>query len=835
MTRSIEVLHVDDDPGFTSLSADVLEREREGIAVTTASRADEALDRLEAGTVDCVVSDYDMPGRNGIEFLERVRADHPDLPFILFTGKGSEEVASDAFSAGATDYLQKEGGTDQFTILANRIENYVGTARAARERERHLDAIETAQEGISILDQNGEFTYVNEAYAALYGYEPEAMLGEHWELIYPEGSIERAREEIIPAVFESGDWHGQTMGLRADGSTFVEDHTLSTTGNGELICTVRDVTDREARKQDLDRYRTVVEALGDPIYTVDDEGRYTFVNDAYAEMTGYDKDEILGKHVSFLLDEASIERGMAGIREIIETDTDKVTYPTTVKTADGERISCEARLSLLPPADGTYQGSAGVVRDVSEREAREAELAETNTLLRAILEHLPMGVLVEDTDREIRAVNERLCTVLGVDTEPESLVGRDCGAAARDIKDLFADPDGFLADIEATIEAGERVRGEELALADGRTLQRECVPYESPAGEAFLWIYRDVTERKAAEHERKRYERIFEGLNDGVYVLDAAGTFEYVNDSYAGMKGVDREDLLGTNIAEWVQPESVERAQAVREEIRAGKREYGAVELEFVVPEGENFPAELRIIHLEREDGRTERVGVIRDITERKERERRLERQTDRLEEFASIVSHDLRNPLNIAQSRLELARQGGENEHYAAIERALDRMEAIIGDTLTLAREGQSVAGPEPVAVTDLARRCWQMVESDGATLVADDPIRVRADSERLRHVLENLFRNAVEHGGTGADLTVRVGALPDGDGFYVADDGPGIPQDRRDEVFQAGHTTVREGTGFGLTIVERIVEAHGWTIDVTESESGGARFEISGVDPVE
>jgi signal transduction histidine kinase len=109
-------------------------------------------------------------------------------------------------------------------------------------------------------------------------------------------------------------------------------------------------------------------------------------------------------------------------------------------------------------------------------------------------------------------------------------------------------------------------------------------------------------------------------------------------------------------------------------------------------------------------------------------------------------------------------------------------------------------------------------------------------ADETTLRQALENLYRNAAEHGTDGVDagsdgsITVAVGATPDG--FYVADDGAGIPADERDQVFEHGYTTRSEGTGFGLSIVREIVEAHDWSITVTESEDGGARFEISGVE---
>jgi DNA-binding NtrC family response regulator len=166
-SRSITVLHVDDEPDFADLAATFLERENERFVVETVTRASDGVDRLAEGSIDCVVSDYEMPDQNGIEFLEAVREDHPDLPFILFTGKGSEEVASDAISVGVTDYLQKEVGTDQYVVLANRIENAVDKYRAETLVERAFRAMDSSREGIALLDEDGEFIYVNEAYAEL--------------------------------------------------------------------------------------------------------------------------------------------------------------------------------------------------------------------------------------------------------------------------------------------------------------------------------------------------------------------------------------------------------------------------------------------------------------------------------------------------------------------------------------------------------------------------------------------------------------------------------------------------------------------------------------------
>lgn len=204
-----------------------------------------------------------------------------------------------------------------------------------------------------------------------------------------------------------------------------------------------------------------------------------------------------------------------------------------------------------------------------------------------------------------------------------------------------------------------------------------------------------------------------------------------------------------------------------------------------------------------------------------------LQRQNERLEEFTSIVSHDLRNPLNVARGYLELTREGSDDEHLANVARAHERMGDLIDDVLALARHGTDAIDVEPVHLGECSRACWQNVETAAATLVVDADRTVPADRSQLQQLLENLYRNAVEHGGD--DVTVTVGTRPDR--FYVEDDGAGIPEVKRDAVFEAGYSTNPEGTGFGLRIVKQVAEAHGWEVGVTDGADGGARFEVTGV----
>ncbi|WP_263018932.1 histidine kinase N-terminal 7TM domain-containing protein [Natronobiforma cellulositropha] len=221
---------------------------------------------------------------------------------------------------------------------------------------------------------------------------------------------------------------------------------------------------------------------------------------------------------------------------------------------------------------------------------------------------------------------------------------------------------------------------------------------------------------------------------------------------------------------------------------------------------------------------------IMRDVTDLERHALELEHKTEQLERFASALSHDLRNPVSVASGYVELTRETGDLEHLTDATAALERIEETIDDLLTLAREGETIDELERVSLVHVVEEAW--LTSDTRTVVFENAIepghRIRADPSRTRTLLENLFRNAADHGAE----TVRVEPLESGTGFAVADDGPGIDPEVGDRVFEYGYTSA-DGTGLGLSIVASVATAHGWSVSVTESDDGGARFEIANVRP--
>jgi len=368
------------------------------------------------------------------------------------------------------------------------------------------------------------------------------------------------------------------------------------------------------------------------------------------------------------------------------------------------------------------------------------------------------------------------------------------------------------------------------------------LPYEDGRFRGSVGVLRDVSAREERDRKLRKHRALLEqsldAIDDVFFIFGPNGELVRWNDRLLEVTGYTDDELEGMSPVEFFPDDHRERIErAVEAVFETGHAE---VRADYLLEDGRRVPYEFKATRLDGPDGDVLGfAGIGRDITETLEYERRLERQNERLEEFASVLSHDLRNPLNVAEGRLELVREGRESEHFDAVAAAHERMETLIDELLALARDGDAATDLQTVVVGEQAAESWARIETGEASLVVEDDLTVEADESRLQQLFENLFRNCVEHASTNgrttddADRTaegvqVRVDTLSEKRGFYVADDGPGIPEPDRDRVFESGYSTGDEGIGAGLSIVKQVADAHGWTVRVTESRDGGARIEV-------
>jgi PAS domain S-box-containing protein len=483
----------------------------------------------------------------------------------------------------------------------------------------------------------------------------------------------------------------------------------------------------------------LLDAVSDGIYQLDDEGYFVAVNDAMTDLTGYDRDALVGSHAADLLDAEDVVRAEEAIRDrLLDGSEDSTRLTLPVFTAAGEVLPCEICVSAVVD-DGEFRGTVGVVRTVEDEDAAEIRNAsERRRAFDALAEASPDGIVLLDDESTVRYASPGVERILGYD--PAELVGH---STMKIIPERLR---------EAHVEAVQR--------------------YLDTGEKHIDWTYVELPGQHVDGHE--------------VPLAISFGEFELGGDHYF--------------------------------------------------------------------------VGTFRDVSKRKAAERELERQNERLDQFASMLAHELRNPLQTAQIYLDFVasdeeqddgerddeerddakadqKENGDGDgasrdeaNVEQIEEALQRIDEIIEVLLVLARGRGEVVDREPVALADVATQAWTNASSESAQLAVETDRLLNVNPTHLQHLLENLFRNSVEHGDE--DVTVRIGDLEDG--FYVEDDGPGITEDQRQTVVEAGYTTDSEGIGLGLTFVTQLADAYDWEYAIVESDAGGVRFEFTGVESI-
>ena len=849
--ETIRVLHVDDEIEFAELTARFLEDDDERFTVATAMSAADGLEMVRERPPDCVVSDYNMPGMDGLEFLSAVRESYPELPFVLFTGRGGESVASDAISAGVTDYLQKGGGPERYELLANRISNAVDARRDARRASRQEELMRLTEfagdtGGWEIQFGSDDILLTAGAQRILGLADGEApSVDDVLEMYHPDdraemtAALERARET---GTETRGTWRLQTAGRERVIEATV--HPVSESGEVTAVRgAIHDVTERTERNRELEEERQFIEqaldTLDDLFYVVGTDGRLRRWNSRAVEVSGYTDDELDGMPAVEVFPEDHRARIVDAIETVLSEG--RATVEADVLTADGERIPYEFVGAHLTDTTGTVTGLVGVGRDLRERREREERF-------RAFVEGSSDIISVVDENGRFQYQSPSVEHVLGY--APEDTIG--------DPAFEYIHPDDRME----IVEAFERAVGnpEETPVMEYRTRDAEGSwrwmeargnnHLSNPAIEGYVVNSRDVTERKRRERELQTLKAQYQTLVDNVPM----GVFLFDEELQYTLAGGDELASVGLSPADF---ESATPHDLFPEDLADELAEYYRSALDGATAtfeqrfDGKTYRIET--LPIRGEDGEVvSGMAVSQNITERRRRERKLERQNERLKQFAGIVSHDLRNPLNVATGALRLVEEDGDSEHLPMVADSLERMEEIVEDTLTLAQQGRRVYETEPVRLPELLDACWGNVATADAALVVETDATVRGDPMRLRSLFETLFRNSVEHGSTdsrtefddsvergstngratsdGGGITVRVG-VSDGT-LYVEDDGPGIPESERDRVFEPGYSANDHGTGFGLPIVEEIAGAHGWNVTVSESDDGGARFEFENVE---
>jgi PAS domain S-box-containing protein len=511
----------------------------------------------------------------------------------------------------------------------------------------------------------------------------------------------------------------------------------------------------------------------------------------------------------------------------------------------------------------------GVMQDITEQKRQERDLQRARQQFETFTENVDQGFFLVPPDySEVLFVNSAAEDLYGVSEHelyrnPEAWLDR---VHPDDVEPMEADIERQKAGEADWPQVQQfRVRHPERGT---RWLRSRIYPIRDTDGKVvqLAGITADVT---PFERHRQKLERLQRYTSQLINVSDAAEAVRIGIDATIDVVGVDfcRIQVQGPV----QQPPDTSQGEAIDRAVTTYERSAGAAPLsafrrnapteeatrKWTAPKGGTVDPSARETPLTIPLGNHGVIGVseldaadfdevdtavlellaealsgalsrAEQTTLLHDREQTLEAQNERLEKFASIVSHDLRNPLGVANGYLELAEETGDSAYFDKTASALGRMETLVDDLLTLSKAGTDLEDTSACELGAVAREAWEYVGTEDAELRVDtDTPTIEGDRSFLTELFENLFRNAVVHGGD--DVSVSVGQLTDTAGFYVADDGDGIPPEKRDSVFEYGYTSSTEGTGFGLSIVTDLADAHGWSVDLTESASGGACFEFA------
>ncbi|WP_226481173.1 PAS domain S-box protein [Natrinema amylolyticum] len=628
-----------------------------------------------------------------------------------------------------------------------------------------------------------------------------------------------------------------------------------------LATTAEAALDRAARERELERTKTVVETVGDCVYRLDRDGRFVTVNDGMKDETGYDRDELIGEHVSRVLTDESVERGRRHVRELAADDERRIaTYEVTLTGADGERIPAEVSTSLLR-SDGDVEGTVGIARDIGDRKRMERKLVDRKAKIEGLhtvasrLEGCESRAAIYDV--AVEAAEDVLdfdgCFVDGV--SGESLVTE---AASSDLEIDRGERRPIDKGIAGRSYRTQRpYRVDEIDSDDGITLPiDDCrsvlsVPigdhgvFQAVSAEpnAFTAADEELTalllshvtdaldriafaERLRAE--RDRFAALFENVPDAVVSvtgLEKDPIIEEVNPAFERIFGSDEVELVGKPVDQIIVPPD-SRANAETLNRRGSCGEIGEAEVKRQTADGlRDF--RLRVVPIETDGSSDRAFALYTDITAQKQRQKRLEI-------LNRVLRHDLRNGMNIIDGCAEMLADVVDDANGEYVETIHDRATELIG-LAEKTRAVERVLDRETVETgpTDLSEAVEGAVDrlesahpDVEVTCSLPDRVFARAD-EYLQTAVFQVLENAVEHNDRSRPtIDVAVSDRPDDQvlSLSIADDGPGIPPEEQ-ELLEGEReiTQLRHASGLGLWLVNWVVTQAGGRLSFRDNEPRG------------
>jgi PAS domain S-box-containing protein len=762
-------------------------------------------------------------------------------------------------------------------VVRDITERRQAEAAVQASEESYRGLFDNLTELVYIQDLEGRFLNVNQAVVRAYGYAREELLGKTPDMLAaPEVDMEDTIRRFGLAV-QGEPQRCEWWGRRKDGSVFPKDLSLARStyfGQDAVIAVARDVTERVEAERALrareEHFRRLIEHASDPVSIIAPDGTIRYESEAVERMFGWSVAEGLGT--------SAWERVHPDDHPAVAVALqDVVTHPGKTGSAefryrDGRGawriVEAVGKTLTDDPEDGIVINT----RDVTARRMAEEALRESEERYRALIENGHDIILILDPETgRIRYQSPSMERILGYG--PEDLEDRDVFELIHpaDVEDVRASLAGAVASPGTTRSAEYCFLHRDGGWRHLETFGRTLLPDSGAQG--LVLNTRDITERKEAEDAVRRSEnhfrRMIENAQDNIVILDRLGMMTYQSPSVLRTLGYTPEELVGRSAFDYVHPDDARLLAAEMEKTFVEPGYVGQVEYRFRHKDGGWRYLEALGQTLSPDSADEGVVANVRDVTERRLAEGALRRATAEAEaanraksEFLSRMSHELRTPMNsilgFAQLLDRAGLQADQHRGVGHILTAGRHLLRLINEVLDIARieSGRQQLSLEPVRldtvlqeVLVLSRPLAAQAAVSLTAVRVPKTVFVRADRQRLVQVLLNLVTNAVKYNRPGGAVWVEwetVPAAEDGEPrlrLRVRDTGRGIAPEQREHLFVpferlGAEFTEVEGTGLGLALSRRLVEAMAGELALEHSGSEGSSFVLDlhvGDDPLD
>ncbi len=647
----IRVLHVDDDACFLKTAKPILEMQGT-FQVDTASCVEEAWEKMKKAKYDVVVCDYQMPRKDGLQFLKELRQKDDNIPFIVFTGKGREEVVIKALNLGADHYENKNGNPDViYSELSHDIINAVRTRRTEQElriqREELQIILDSMPAKIWYKDRNNRLVRVNKAFAEYMGVSKENLEGKPLCDLFPPDIAQKCWEEDKEVIMTGQpktdiiDHHESAQGVR----WFSTSKVPCKEKDGIIIGTINfsvDITERQKAEEALlaeqDRLEIVTESIGAGLAVISEDYRTLWANRVLKRIFG----DVEGKICYSTYNRRSEICPRCGVREVFEAGKDRAVHEQVGKDVDGKIIWSEIIATPVKDKSGKVTAAVELVVPVTERKKTEGSLRASEEKFKNIFESATDVMVLFDATGRILDVNKKAVEAFG--GSKGELVGKHFTRVCLGIMSPTQ-----ISKVAKGFAAGLANKKPNLDVSiknkKGQTTLLECsgsLLKLDDKSTRLLVVGRNITERKRAEEELTRseakYRSLVELAPDGIVAVNAEGTVTSANRSFLTLVGYDSEEIVGKPFTELktMQMEDIPKFQGMFKSLMKGESA-SPVEFLCVRRDGTSRWAEVHPSLLVKDGNSVGAQVIMRDVSERKNAEEVLKK---REAELSAIIEN---------------------------------------------------------------------------------------------------------------------------------------------------------------------------------------------------